>query len=948
MTKRILSFILALTFVLCLLPASAFSVFAEPEVLDVTWVNGTVGGPTNSNKYKFVTNASYRCTEIVTIPKAGTKVYYTAPTVAGIGHTLLAFSTWVQENGTWVVDKAGANVDGTFKYGKSIGQTVVDGGIRYEFITDHDNQSIRISYAADGNGSTPVVYCEPTTEPSTLAQLNARNFTATFEADGTIGNLKWFCGYASSASNTNGSAKEVRLASADYAHSGLFTVPKAGTKISYTINTDNPNNAYNAFTRYKLEGGRYVYDVGFDAKSTIVKDGYTYTYVTTYDNEVLRLSVRPNKSYNTIEVDAPVTVKWEETNLPGTAADNVELKTTWPAPELLSMVTGAPLIATSEVKGLTWHDGYVGSQYHDTQAFKIANGNAVYDYCDVFTVPKAGTTVYFFDQTFTDHDDSKYASTSVMTISHWKQEGGNWVFDQSKEYLNGCDVYNVLMTDNYRLYSYTTTEDNENLRICMRYAPVYSTEEELIPPIYLVEPTDFKTISATGALTEASYTDQSGDKVTYKIYLPDGYSADYQYTLVFDNSADAAIANALVAKKYNGIVLNCSGDFDKSLRVLDEVCKNYPVKVSDLLFAGDEKLAKHAAEFEIIRLCNAMVVTSNNVPTTKYANLKALSSFTSAEEAAVWLVSETEDYYQVLEGVKMYAIGDSYFGGSQLGQHQTWVNLLGYKYDMTFHNYGIGGNTVATAKGQSSNQPPMHKRYVQMPMDGDIYIIEGGRNDRHYSVQFGTNDGKQVGTFKGALNIIIQGIQAQNPNAFIVLVTPWSYATETGYLGTNNDYADAMKELAEYYNDPHIVCMYAADAEYTGVDMANANFRKQYCQASNDVSHLNADGMYMVAPKFDKWLAEAYAKFKGVMLHNSADAMLFLNADEPVETTETPSVTDENPVQTDAPAQTDASTQTDAPAATEPTEEKKGCGGMIAGIAVVAILGTAIVIRKKD
>jgi len=393
MTKRILSFILALTFVLCLLPAGAFSVFAEPEVLEVTWVNGTVGGPTNSNKYKFITNASYRCTEIVTIPKAGTKVYYTAPTVAGIGHTLLAFSTWVQENGTWVVDKAGANVDGTFKYGKSIGQTVVDGGIRYEFITDHDNQSIRISYAADGNGSTPVVYCEPTTEPSTLAQLNARNFTATFEADGTIGNLKWFCGYASSATNTNGSAKEVRLASADYAHSGLFTVPKAGTKISYTINTDNPNNAYNAFTRYKLEGGRYVYDVGFDAKSTIVKDGYTYTYVTTYDNEVLRLSVRPNKSYNTIEVDAPVTVKWEETNLPGTAADNVELKTTWPAPELLSMVTGAPLIATSEVKGLTWHDGYVGSQYHDTQAFKIANGNAVYDYCDVFTVPKAGTTV---------------------------------------------------------------------------------------------------------------------------------------------------------------------------------------------------------------------------------------------------------------------------------------------------------------------------------------------------------------------------------------------------------------------------------------------------------------------------------------------------------------------------------------------------------------------------
>lgn len=174
------------------------------------------------------------------------------------------------------------------------------------------------------------------------------------------------------------------------------------------------------------------------------------------------------------------------------------------------------------------------------------------------------------------------------------------------------------------------------------------------------------------------------------------------------------------------------------------------MKVSDFLFVGDEKLAKHAAEFEVIRLCQAMVVTSNNVPSAKYATLKAMSEFKDAEEAALWLAQETEDYYDVLEGVKMYAIGDSYFGGSQLGQHQTWVNLLGYKYGMTFHNYGIGGNTVATARGQSSNQPPMHTRYDQMPTDGDIYIIEGGRNDRHYSVPFGQNDGKTVTSFKGA------------------------------------------------------------------------------------------------------------------------------------------------------------------------------------------------------
>ncbi|MBR6577846.1 MAG: SGNH/GDSL hydrolase family protein [Clostridia bacterium] len=929
MTKRIISLIMAIVFVVCLVPASAFSAFAEATVIETKWSNGAVGGPTNNNKYKFISNDNYRTSDIITIEKAGTKVYYTAPTKAGIGHTLLAVSVWVQQNGEWVIDKAAANVDGTFAYGKSIGQTVVDGGIRYEFITDKDNQSIRFSYAADGDGSTPVIYAEPTTEPSTLAQLNARNFTATFDANGTIGNLQWFCGYASSASNTNGSAKEVRHASAAYAFSGLINVPKKGTKITYS--SGSYNTAFNAFTRYKLEGGRYVYDVGFDAGNTIVKNGSTYTYVTEYDNEIIRLCVKADKGYSDIAVDAPVTVKWEQTNEAGTASGNKELKTEWPDPELLSMVTGAPLIATSEVKGLEWHDGYVGSQYHDSQAFNITSpSNQDYDYSDVFTVPKAGTTVYFFDQTFTDFDGSSYASTSVMTISHWKKEGSNWVFDKSKEYLNGCDVYNVLMTEKYRLYSYTTTEDNENLRICMRYAPVYSTEEELIPPVYLVEPTDFKTVDKTG---EASYTDQSGEKVTYNIYLPADYTTDKQYTLVFDNSADSAIANALIKKNYKGIVLSYAGDLDKSLRLFDEVVKHYPIKVSDFLFVGDEKLAKHAVEFEVIRLCQAMVVTSNNVPSAKYASLKAMSEFKDAEEAALWLVGETEDYYDVLEGVKMYAIGDSYFGGSQLGQHQTWVNLLGYKYGMTFHNYGIGGNTVATARGQSGNQPPMHTRYDQMPTDGDIYIIEGGRNDRHYSVPFGQNDGKTVTSFKGALNVIIQGIQAKNPDALIVLVTAWSNLGESGYLGTNNDYADAMKELAEYYNDPHVVCMYAADTEYTGVDMADAKFRAKYCQTASDVSHLNADGMYLVAPKFDQWLAETYAKFKGAALTNSADAEQFIEVIEESETT--------------------AAIETEAPTATEPTTEpapeKKGCGGMIAGgVAIIALLGTAIVIKKKD
>jgi hypothetical protein len=40
---------------------------------------------------------------------------------------------------------------------------------------------------------------------------------------------------------------------------------------------------------------------------------------------------------------------------------------------------------------------------------------------------------------------------------------------------------------------------------------------------------------------------------------------------------------------------------------------------------------------------------------------------------------------------------------------------------------------------------------------------------------------------------------------------------------------------------------------------------------------------------------------------------------------------------------------TEDPTQTEPTPEKKGCGSMIAsGVAIIAILATAVVFKKED
>jgi hypothetical protein len=43
--------------------------------------------------------------------------------------------------------------------------------------------------------------------------------------------------------------------------------------------------------------------------------------------------------------------------------------------------------------------------------------------------------------------------------------------------------------------------------------------------------------------------------------------------------------------------------------------------------------------------------------------------------------------------------------------------------------------------------------------------------------------------------------------------------------------------------------------------MRSSSFRRTYCLKESDVSHLNSLGMQMVAPRFEKILAEYYADF---------------------------------------------------------------------------------------
>ncbi len=274
-------------------------------------------------------------------------------------------------------------------------------------------------------------------------------------------------------------------------------------------------------------------------------------------------------------------------------------------------------------------------------------------------------------------------------------------------------------------------------------------------------------------------------------------------------------------------------------------------------------------EYKICVSGNKLVL----IGTTDYLTSLAVKAFTdyvkAHEDSATLsvpldytLLESQDDMFNLLMGITMYAMGDSYFGGSSLGKEATWVNLLGKKYGMDFVNYGIGGSTMSD---YVTDKNPMVLRYTKMAKgDADVILLEGGRNDRSNKVPLGDLDSRDSKTFLGSINIMLDGMLETYPNALIILITPWYHTGKVSSTGLSNvDYANAMRSLAEHRNDKRIVCLYAADPDTIGVDMNDASFRAKYCIKPDDVSHLNAEGMKMVLPVMEQFIAAEYAKFKG-------------------------------------------------------------------------------------
>lgn len=213
--------------------------------------------------------------------------------------------------------------------------------------------------------------------------------------------------------------------------------------------------------------------------------------------------------------------------------------------------------------------------------------------------------------------------------------------------------------------------------------------------------------------------------------------------------------------------------------------------------------------------------------------------------------------YSVLKGLTVNFLGDSYFAGNGLNPDYVWPSLIGKIYGMKYTNYGKNGSTISE---YVTTNNPMTVRYKQMAdNDPAIVVFEGGKNDYNKKVPIGKNDDTTSKTFKGALNVLIDGLRAKYPNAVLIAVTPWKVSGTNDIGNTVSSYADAMREICAIKG---VACFNADDPAVSGVDMTNAAFRAEYSMSASDVSHLNFAGHKLVLPKFEKFIADTYTAAK--------------------------------------------------------------------------------------
>ena len=277
-------------------------------VSGVTWENKFFGGPgVGSEQWQLVGSSVYKTSSIITVPKAGTMVYF-AESVKNIGtvtkfgelgdfasNGAYVFSSWISDT---EVDKSGTNLDGS-----QATHFMENGKLVWVYITQKDNEKLRICYRCEVDTENPVIMLAEPKEPELPTPSEAEWHRGFIGSDLMSGGQDW-----------------LEVPSVDpFRYTDVFVVEKAGTTISFKDYGDETHKNVFIFStrKYDFAKQKWVIDKegvnlrnivsGETMDSRLVKttgsDGCTvYSYTTSSANEKLRICIKGGDDPAVVEI----------------------------------------------------------------------------------------------------------------------------------------------------------------------------------------------------------------------------------------------------------------------------------------------------------------------------------------------------------------------------------------------------------------------------------------------------------------------------------------------------------------------------------------------------------------------------------------------------------------------------------------------------------------------
>lgn len=139
-------------------PDPIYTVSGNSGVLDIEWSYGMVCSSYNSLYKNQISDVlqSYSYSNVLTFPKAGTKITFTDEKAPFATKGTYVFSSWTQVKGKWTLDVEGVNYAGSDDKASYVASPDGD-SVVYTYVTSYANESIRICYnSGQTKTSTPV------------------------------------------------------------------------------------------------------------------------------------------------------------------------------------------------------------------------------------------------------------------------------------------------------------------------------------------------------------------------------------------------------------------------------------------------------------------------------------------------------------------------------------------------------------------------------------------------------------------------------------------------------------------------------------------------------------------------------------------------------------------------------------------------------------------------